>query len=174
VPEVRLVLRAQRGDTAAAEEVCQRHAGCIRRTAGRYRHRVPGVELADLVGIGTWALLRAIMGYEPEAGSFTRYASSCVRNALEDARRTARVVHSLEEPDALCGGLSPEEELLGRVGVDELLDRLRGVCGGHVVEAWLMAERGESTSAVRAATGVGPLQAATAVRRALEELGERR
>jgi RNA polymerase sigma factor (sigma-70 family) len=80
-----LVRRAQRGDTAAREELIGRLLPLVSSLARRFR--TDGLDQTDLVQEGIVGLLRALERYEPERGvPFAAYATWWIRQGLQDAR----------------------------------------------------------------------------------------
>ncbi|HEV3478554.1 MAG TPA: sigma-70 family RNA polymerase sigma factor [Gaiellaceae bacterium] len=79
-----LVARAQAGDAAAREEVINRFLPFISFLARRYR--AERLDHLDLVQEGCAGLLRALVRYDPEKGSFPTYATWWIRQALQEAR----------------------------------------------------------------------------------------
>ena len=80
-----LVIRAQRGDTAAREQLINRLLPLVSALARRFRSE--GLDQADLIQEGIVGLLRALERYDPSRGvPFAAFASWWIRQALQDAR----------------------------------------------------------------------------------------
>lgn len=68
-----LLVRARVGDEKALDELCRNNMGLVKSIALSFRDR--GVELEDLIQIGTIGLIKAVRGYDPDFGTvFSTYA----------------------------------------------------------------------------------------------------
>jgi RNA polymerase sigma-B factor len=77
-----LARQYQKGDTAARDQLFERHLPLARRLATRYRHS--NEDLEDLVQVAGIALLNAIERFDPERGTdFTSYAIPTVLGELK-------------------------------------------------------------------------------------------
>lgn len=84
--EERLLLDyQQRGDLGAREELVHRMLPLTKRLAGRYRHT--GESQDDLEQVACLGLIKAIDRYDPDVGSFVRYA---VPNIMGELKRHFR------------------------------------------------------------------------------------
>ncbi len=83
--EQRLLRRYQSGDVAAREELVHLFLPLTRRLAGRYRHT--GESIDDLEQVASLGLIKAIDRYDPDLGSFVRYA---VPNIIGELKRHFR------------------------------------------------------------------------------------
>ena len=86
VPED-LIVRAQAGDRAAAEQLVEENAGLIWAVARRFQGR--GTELEDLYQLGCLGFLKAVSGFDTGFGTqFSTYAvpkiSGEIRRFLRD------------------------------------------------------------------------------------------
>ena len=80
-----LVVRAQRGDTEAREQLINRLLPLVSALARRFRSE--GLDQADLIQEGIVGLLRALERYDPSRGvPFAAFASWWIRQALQEAR----------------------------------------------------------------------------------------
>ncbi len=79
-----LVVRAQKGDASATEQLLRRYAGTVRAHARRFF--LAGGETDDLVQEGMIGLYAAVREYRAEEGkSFKNFAYLCVRRHILDA-----------------------------------------------------------------------------------------
>ena len=70
---VSLVEQAKAGDNEALDELCQNNMGLVKSIAISFRDR--GVEIDDLMQIGTIGLIKAVRGYDSSYGTvFSTYA----------------------------------------------------------------------------------------------------
>lgn len=92
--QVKLLQRAQAGDSAANETLVGSNAGLPIHIAKDFRGR--GVAFPDLVQEGNMALLRATKLFDTERGEakFSTYAATAIRRRL---RNVVRKEHGLEE-----------------------------------------------------------------------------
>ncbi len=111
-----LVLRAQRGDGGAAEEILLRYKSAVRARARQFF--LEGGETEDLVQEGMIGLYGAIGAYRSESGkSFKNFAYLCVTRRIYDVLRAAGKKPKTEEGSAfdfdnLSGGDTPEDFLI--------------------------------------------------------------
>lgn len=109
-----LVLKAQAGDTKAAQEILLRYKSAVRARARRYF--LEGGEPEDLVQEGMIGLYSAIGAYKADGGkSFKNFAYLCVTRRIYDVLRLAgkRVGGGFEfDFDTLSEGDTPEDFLL--------------------------------------------------------------
>ncbi len=128
------------GDSSAEEELVARHVQMVRACARPLF--LAGGDSEDLIQEGMLGLLTAIRTFDGGKGStFRTYAEVCVRNRLRTAVRSAQVGKhtplnfsiSFEPPlfdevsePTFSGGESPEDVIIGREELRELLDALKG------------------------------------------------
>lgn len=85
---VRLVLLAQQGDNAAAEELLLAHFGLIRRVLKNPRRPETHLEIEDLEQEGRLGLLEAIKHFKPERGAkFSTFATWRIYGRVKRALR---------------------------------------------------------------------------------------
>lgn len=138
-PDERLLRSCQSGDLGAREELVRRFLPLTRRLAGRYRNT--GESQDDLEQVAALGLVKAIDRYDPELGSFVRYAIPTVMGELKryfrDKGWGVRVPRSLQErflavneaTDDLSGqlGRSPTPKEVSEhtgIGLDDVLEAL--------------------------------------------------
>lgn len=86
--EAQLLMRAQRRDQEAVEQLILEYQGLVSAMAGRFF--LPGADREDLHQEGLTGLLQAVQTFDPgNRMSFPDYAALCVRNALVRAVRAA-------------------------------------------------------------------------------------
>ena len=72
-----LLRAAHEGDTGAEEELLRLNTGLVRSIAQRFCGR--GVDLEDLIQIGTIGLLKAIRSFDPDRGfAFSTYSVNSI------------------------------------------------------------------------------------------------
>ncbi len=138
-PEEQLLGRYQSGDVRAREELVHRFLPLAKRLAGRYRHS--GEAQDDLEQVASLGLIKAIDRYDPELGSFVRYAVPNIMGELKrhfrDKGWSMRVPRSMQErvlavneaSDQLSGelGRSPAPKDIAErtgLGLDDVLEAL--------------------------------------------------
>ena len=98
-PDERLLRRYHEGDLAAREEIVHRLLPLTKRLAGRYRHS--GESSEDLEQVASLGLIKAIDRYDPDLGSFVRYAIPTITGELKrhfrDKGWAMRVPRSMQE-----------------------------------------------------------------------------
>ena len=128
------------GDPRAEEELVARHVQMVRACARPLF--LAGGDSEDLIQEGMLGLLTAIRTFDTGKGNtFRTYAEVCVRNRLRTAVRSAQggkhtplnfsisfeppLFDEASEP-TFSGGESPEDVIIGREELRELLDALKG------------------------------------------------
>ena len=127
------------GDSRAEEELVARHVQMVRACARPLF--LAGGDSEDLIQEGMLGLLTAIRTFDGTKGAaFRTYAEVCVRNRLRTAVRAAQggkhsplnFSISFEPPlfdeasaPTFSGGESPEDVIIGREELRELLDTLK-------------------------------------------------
>lgn len=120
-----LAVKAQKGETKAAEEILQRYKSAVRARARQYF--LEGGETEDLVQEGMIGLYSAIGAYRQDSGkSFKNFAYLCVTRRIFDVLRAAgrRVSGSEFDPDTLSEGDTPEDFLIDGESRAELNKKL--------------------------------------------------
>ncbi|MEA5068914.1 MAG: sigma-70 family RNA polymerase sigma factor, partial [Christensenellaceae bacterium] len=80
--------RMMAGDTAAAKTLIEHNLRLVAHIAKKYQRS--GVDMDDLVSIGSIGLIKAVSSFKPEAGKLTSYASRCVENEILMALRAGK------------------------------------------------------------------------------------
>jgi len=97
--ERRLLRRCSDGDRAAREELIRHFTPLAYRLASRYR--ATGESREDLEQVACLGLIKAVDGYDPDRGPFSRYAVPTILGELKrhfrDKGWTMRVPRSLQE-----------------------------------------------------------------------------
>lgn len=150
-----LVLRAQRGETAATEELLLRYKNAVRARARKFF--LQGGETDDLVQEGMIGLLTAIGAFDSSAGKrFKNFAYLCVTRRIYDALRAAGRQNSSfgdVDPDTVESGDSPEEFLLDDESAKEIQSKLMKVLSDFEFRVMTMYLDGMSYAEISDATG---------------------
>lgn len=78
--EQRLVDLLVNGDETAKRLLVEHNLRLVAHIAKKYAHS--GVELEDMISIGSIGLMKAVQTFRPEAGKLTTYASRCIENEI--------------------------------------------------------------------------------------------
>jgi len=82
---------AKSGDAEVVRVLCENNMGLVRTVAGAFRER--GVELEDLMQIGTIGLIKAIRGYDASYGTvFSTYAVPLIMGEIKKYLRDDGIV----------------------------------------------------------------------------------
>jgi RNA polymerase sigma-70 factor (ECF subfamily) len=186
VPDAELVRRVQADPSgaagrAAAEELFGRYHGrvyawCLRRV----RNRDEAYDLAQDVMLNAY---RALPGFAGEA-SFSTWLYVIARNRCRRAMRRPSLLRDEEqEPDTMPDrGAAPDDEALGRVEQDDVLDLMRShLDPREQLALWLRCYEGMEVGEITESLGIagasgarGVLQSARRkLRAALERRGAR-
>ena len=82
------VERMMNGDASAAKELIEHNLRLVAHIAKKYQRS--GLDLDDLVSIGSIGLIKAVSSFKPEAGKLTAYASRCIENEILMALRAGK------------------------------------------------------------------------------------
>ena len=111
--EQTLLQQAAAGDEAARARLIERNLRLVVYIARRFENT--GVNIEDLISIGTIGLIKAVDTFDPDKGKkFASYASRCIENELRmELRRTRRAGPqlSLQEPLEAGGQLTLADTL---------------------------------------------------------------
>lgn len=168
-----LALSAQKGDSAAVEELFFRYKNAVRSRARKFF--LAGGEPEDLVQEGMIGLYCAIRDYSPSSGkSFKNFAYLCVTRRIYDALRIAgRHVSETDgsDPDTLAQELgSPEEFLIDVEAESEFYAGLLKVLSDFEYRVIRLYLDGVSYASIAEATGKDVKSIDNALARAKKKL----
>ena len=150
-----LVLRAQKGETAATEELLLRYKNAVRARARKFF--LAGGETDDLVQEGMIGLLTAIGAFDASAGKrFKNFAYLCVTRRIYDVLRAAGRRPNAEgdvDPDTVESGSSPEEFLIDDESEKEIQTKLMKALSDFEFRVMTMYLDGMSYAEISDATG---------------------
>ncbi len=153
-----LVSRAQKGDSAAAEELMDRYKDTVRRIARKFAFNILA-ETDDLVQEGMIGLYLAIGGFNVSAGkSFKNFVYVCVVRKIYSYLRTVfrfkeEGERSEVDPESIPEGATPEELLLDGESENEFRMRLMKSLSDFEFRVVSMYLEGMSYAQISAATG---------------------
>lgn len=78
--EAHLIKALAEGNEEAGRKLIEHNLRLVAHIAKKYAHS--GVEMDDLVSIGSIGLIKAVHTFRPEAGKLTTYASRCIENEM--------------------------------------------------------------------------------------------
>ena len=100
--ELRYLQQMKQGDIEARNSLIERNMRLVAHIAKKYQ--TPEEEVEDLISIGTYGLIKAVMTYNPQKGNrLATYSAKCIENELlmyKRARKKAAKDVSLYEPIA--------------------------------------------------------------------------
>ena len=152
VPED-LIVRAQAGDQAAAEQLVEENAGLIWAVARRFQGR--GTELEDLYQLGCLGFLKAVSGFDTGFGTqFSTYAvpkiSGEIRRFLRDDG-AVKVSRGLKEQSAAIK--AARSRLTSSLGREPILSELSSETGLRPEEIALAETATAATESIYRETG---------------------
>ena len=128
--------RCAEGDTEARNALIEHNLRLVAHIVKKYYSQ--SCEQDDLISIGTIGLIKAIMSFRPEKGArLATYASRCIENEIlmhfRAVKKTASDVSLSDTLDSdgeggslsLIDVVSSEDDILERMGNDEMIERLR-------------------------------------------------
>ena len=171
-----LALACQGGDKAAWEELYTKYKPIVLSIARRFF--LSGGETEDLVQEGMCGLYSAALGFKPENGGFSAYANRCIRNRIVDAVKLSNgAKHSalnnflpIMEVSGNISGVNPEDEVIGREGKHEILQRMSQVLSSLEFKAIIMYTDGMTMSEISTALGKNSKSIDNAINRAKNKL----
>ena len=130
-----LVRCAQSGDESAYERLCENNGGLVRSVSMRFLGR--GVELEDLMQIGSIGLIRAIRTFDSERGcAFSTYAVPLIMGEIRRFLRDDGLVKVGREQKRLGAALlRAREKYIARNGTEPGICELARMEGVSVEEA---------------------------------------
>ena len=174
-----LVVRAQKGDASATEQLLRRYAGTVRAHARRFF--LAGGDMDDLVQEGMIGLYAAVREYRAEEGkSFKNFAYLCVRRHILDAvkasarRKNGPLNESVSLSDPVLGDRaeegSPEDLVLEGEEEREFRKRLTKELSDFEFRVMTMYLDGMSYAEICEATGKNNKSIDNALTRAKKKL----
>ena len=172
-----LVLALQSGDKSAWEELFIKYKPIVLSIARRFF--LSGGETEDLVQEGMCGLYSAVAGFKPGSGGFSAYASRCIRNRIVDAVKLSNgAKHSalnnfipiLEVGNSWISSENPEDEVIGREGKSEMLQKMSKVLSSLEFKAIIMYTDGLSMAEISSALGKNVKSIDNAINRAKNKL----
>ncbi len=153
-----VVLLCQRGDKAAWEELFKRYKPRVLKIARRFF--LSGGETEDLVQEGMCGLYSAVNCFK-NAGAFSPYAYSCIRNRIMDAvKKSALAKHSalnnftpIIETENGPASVSPEDEVICREDKRELYGKMSRELSSLEFKAIVMYIDGMTMAEISSALG---------------------
>ena len=172
-----LALACQGGDKAAWEKLYIKYKPIVLSIARRFF--LSGGETEDLVQEGMCGLYSAVAGFRKESGGFTAYANRCIRNRIVDAVKLSNgAKHSalnnflpiMEVGSEWASRDNPEDEIIGREGKKEVLQKMSKVLSSLEFKAIIMYTDGMSMAEISSALGKNMKSIDNAINRAKNKL----
>ena len=172
-----LVLALQSGDKSAWEELFIKYKPIVLSIARRFF--LSGGETEDLVQEGMCGLYSAVTGFKVESGSFSAYANRCIHNRIVDAVKLSNgAKHSalnnflpiMEVGSSWISSTSPEDEVIGREGKSEILQKMSKALSSLEFKAIIMYTDGLSMAEISSALGKNTKSIDNAINRAKNKL----
>ena len=171
-----LALACQGGDKSAWEQLYTKYKPIVLSIARRFF--LSGGETEDLVQEGMCGLYSAVTGFKRDAGGFSAYANKCIRNRIVDAVKLSNgAKHSalnnflpIMEVGANLSVGNPEDEVIGREGKKEMLQKMSKVLSSLEFKAIIMYTDGMSMAEISSALGKNVKSIDNAINRAKNKL----
>ena len=171
-----LALACQGGDKTAWEKLYAKYKPIVLSIARRFF--LSGGETEDLVQEGMCGLYSATLGFNPENGGFSAYANRCIRNRIVDAVKMSNgAKHSalnnflpIMEVSGNFSGVNPEDEVIGREGKHEMLQKMSKALSSLEFKAIIMYIDGIPMSEISSALGKNSKSIDNAINRAKNKL----
>ena len=171
-----LALACQGGDKSAWEKLYTKYKPIVLSIARRFF--LSGGETEDLVQEGMCGLYSAALGFKPENGAFSTYANRCIRNRIVDAVKMSNgAKHSalnnflpIMEVSGNFSGVNPEDEVIGREGKHEILQKMSKALSSLEFKAIIMYIDGMPIAEISTALGKNSKSIDNAINRAKNKL----
>ena len=172
-----LVLACQGGDKSAWEKLYTKYKPIVLSIARRFF--LSGGETEDLVQEGMCGLYSAVTGFKPESGGFSAYAYRCIKNRIVDAVKMSNgAKHSalnnflpiMEVGADWKSNDNPEDEVIGREGQHEILQKMSKALSSLEFKAIIMYTDGMSMAEISSALGKNTKSIDNAINRAKNKL----
>ena len=171
-----LVLACQGGDKSAWEKLYTKYKPIVLSIARRFF--LSGGETEDLVQEGMCGLYSAALGFKLDSGGFSAYANRCIRNRILDAVKMSNgAKHSalnnflpIMEVSGNFSGINPEDEVIGREGKHEILQKMSKCLSSLEFKAIIMYTDGMTMSEISSALGKNSKSIDNAINRAKNKL----
>ena len=171
-----LALACQGGDKSAWEKLYVKYKPIVLSIARRFF--LSGGETEDLVQEGMCGLYSATLGFKAEHGGFSAYANRCIRNRIVDAvKQSNGAKHSalnnflpIMEVNGNSFGVNPEDEVIGREGKHEILQKMSKVLSSLEFKAIIMYTDGMTMAEISSALGKNVKSIDNAINRAKNKL----
>ena len=172
-----LVLACQGGDKSAWEELYTKYKPIVLSIARRFF--LSGGETEDLVQEGMCGLYSAVTGFKIDAGGFSTYAHRCIRNRIVDAVKMSNgAKHSalnnflpiMEVGADWTSNANPEDEVIGREGKHEILQKMSKALSSLEFKAIIMYTDGMTMAEISSALGKNSKSIDNAINRAKNKL----
>lgn len=185
-----LVQLAQEGDQLAIETLVKSHKDFIKKMSNKYFF--DGGDREDVEQLATIAFWEAIQSWDM-TGDFEAYAGMIIKRRMTDELRKEeagkRQIHNQAQSlDATVSddegsetsmgdrmaakGLSPEEEVLGTEGANELTKFMREKLSDKELEVIDLKTKGYTNSEIMEETGLSYKQVENAIKRVKDKLAE--
>ena len=172
-----LAVLCRGGDEQAWNELFLRYKPRVLKIARRFF--LSGGETEDLVQEGMFGLYSAVCGYNSQAGGFSAYANTCIRNRILDAvKKSCGAKYSalktflpiVEVGEEWISSDSPEDEIIKREDKRELLQKMSRILSSLEFKAVVMYTDGMTLSEISYALDITPKSVDNAVNRAKHKL----
>lgn len=171
-----LVLACQGGDKTAWEKLYAKFKPVVLSIARRFF--LSGGETEDLVQEGMCGLYSAVLGFNPENGSFSAFAHKCIKNRILDAVKLSNgAKHSalnnflpLMEAGSTVSDCDPEDTVIKREEAHEILQKMSKCLSPFEFQVLIMYIDGMSMSEISSALGKNSKSIDNAINRAKNKL----
>lgn len=165
-----LVEEIQKGNRKAFTDLCEVYAPLIDRTCRKYSVYIEEDELRQVCMI---ALYKAAVSFRTEQDkvTFGRFADVCMKNAVVSEMRRLRPTDALpEDENAADVNGSPEDAVIVRETLDELIQRMSSAFSKYERTVFVMYILGKTYSEIAGALGKSEASVGTAITRAKAKL----
>ena len=150
-----LLLEAREGDEQAESELVKLNAGLVRTVAVRFRGR--GIELDDLIQIGTIGLIKAVRSFDEERGfAFSTYAVPMIMGEIRKTLRDDGLVKVSRQQKKLGADLlGARARIMNEQGREPGIIELAAICGVSSEEAAMAIDAVSPVSSLSETVGDG-------------------
>lgn len=166
-----LIEKMRGGDEKAFDDLCEKYSPLIEKICEKYKNSIEADEIRQICRM---KLHRIVSVYREDMNvTFGRYAKSCMENAVRSEIRRLKAKKGPQKediPETVIDPTSPEDELIARERMDELIELIRVKLSPYEREVFVLYYAGKSYAEIAHLTKRSERSVGTALTRAKAKL----